>query len=140
MRRYLILFLIVLAIALTMMAKAGDTTLIVPAGNKTASTDYVVPTIETPTTGYKTVAAPIVSVPAATAVSIGTLPAGTKVVEIYVATGGNTVNYGPVGVSSGTSYPNIAAASKVSFTVSTTTPAIYLIGTSGAATATVMAR
>lgn len=142
MRRYFILFLIVLSIAIAAMVSAGDTTLIVPTGNKTTSTDYVVPVIETPTTGYKTVAAPIVSVPVATPVSIGTLPAGTKVVEVYVATAGQSVSYGPSTISSGTvaAYPFIPASNKVSFSVSTTTPAIYLIGTSAVATATILAR
>lgn len=132
--------LIVLAILSCAFAFAGDLGLIVPDGRKTTSADYVIPTLEAPTTGYKTVANPIISVPADTAVKVGTLPAGTKILEVYVATGGNTINYGPVGVSSGTSYPCIAAGTKISIPVSTTTPDINLIGTSAAATGTIMAK
>jgi len=132
--------LIVLAILSCAFAFAGDLGLVVPDGRRTTNSDYVIPTLEAPTTGYKTVATPIVSVPANTAVKVGTLPAGTKMLEVYVATGGTTVNYGPVGVSSGTSYPCIAAGTKLPIVVSTTTPDIYLIGTSAAATATILAK
>jgi len=132
--------LIVLAILSCALAFAGDLGLIVPDGRKTTNSDYVVPTIESPTTGYKTVANPTLSVPANTAVKVGTLPAGTKTLEVYVATGGNTINCGPVGVSSGTSYPCIAAGTKHTERVSTTTPDVYLIGTSAAATATILAK
>jgi len=132
--------LIVLAILSCAFAFAGDLGLVVPDGRRTTNSDYVIPTLEAPTTGYKNVANPTISVPANSAVKVGTLPAGTKTLEIYVATGGTTINYGPAGVSSGTSYPCIAAGTKHPETVSTTTPDVYLIGTSGAATATILAK
>lgn len=132
--------LIVLAILSCAFAFAGDLGLIVPDGRKTTNSDYVIPTLEAPTTGYKTVTSPTLSVPANTAVKVSTLPAGTKTLEIYVATGGTTINYGPVGVSSGTSYPCIDAGTKLQISVSTTSPDVYLIGTSAAATATILAK
>jgi hypothetical protein len=134
------LLLLLLALVSAVMAFAGEQTKIVPNGQKSTTSDYVVPVIKTPTDGYKTVATPSLTVPAATAVLVGTLPAGTKILEIHVPSNGLAVNYGPVGVSSGTSYPSIAAGAKISIPVGTTTPAIYLIGTAGAASPTVLAK
>jgi len=80
------------------------------------------------------------SVPADSAVTVGTLPAGTKQIAFYVQAGSD-INYGPAGVASGTTYPSVASGSLSPwFEVATTTPSIYLIGNAAAATATIIAR
>ena len=90
--------------------------------------------------GFLTVTSASKSVPADSAVTVGTLPAGTKQIAFYVHAG-TGVNYGPAGVASGTSYPEVASATLSPwFEVATSTPSIYLIGNSGAATATILAR
>lgn len=126
-------------IALAMTAFSDDLTFIVPEGRKTTSTGYAVPTLDGATLGYKTLATPTVWASANTASSVGTLPLGTKYIEIYAFI--NDINYGPPGVGSGTSWPKIASGTTSNpIPVGTTTPNIYVIGRAGAASATILAR
>jgi hypothetical protein len=69
---------------------------------------------------------------------VPTLPAGTKHFRIYIWPGAGA-NFGPAGVASGTSYPEIASTTTSDpFYVGTTTPAIYTIGRTAAATGTIL--
>ena len=82
--------------------------------------------------GFLTVTSASKSVPADSAVSVGSLPAGTKQIAFYVQAGSD-INYGPAGVASGTTYPAVASGSMSPwFEVATTTPSIYLIGNAAA--------
>lgn len=130
---------VVLVVCLTIVALAGDARYFIPAGSqRTTNTDYVVPVIENPSNGYLTLASPTFSIPANTAVKVPTLPAGTKRYRVYVVPGAGA-NFGPVGVASGTNWPEIASDTKSDyFCVGTTTPSVYYIGRAGAATGTLL--
>lgn len=120
-------------------AIAGQTLYFIPGGSqKTSTTDYVVPVISNPTTGYLVPATATFSIPQHTAVKIPTLPLGTKQVRIYVNPGAGA-NIGPSTVASGTAYPEVASATMSDpITVGTLSPNIYLIGRSAAATGTLI--
>ncbi|EKD83198.1 MAG: hypothetical protein ACD_39C00826G0001, partial [uncultured bacterium] len=69
---------------------------------------------------------------------VPTLPAGTKRFRVYVQPGAGA-NFGPSNIASGTTYPEIASATMSDyFTVGTTTPNVYYIGSAGAATGTLL--
>jgi hypothetical protein len=135
MRKETLVLLLVLACAA--VCSAGDLLFFIPNGQKTTATDYVVPTLDAPTTGHKT--ATILSVPVASAVRIPTLPAGTKKYRIWVHTNTSGINIGPLTVASGSTYPSLASATLHGpYPVATTTPSTYLVGTSAVATATIL--
>ena len=130
---------VALVVCLTIVALAGDARYFIPAGSqRTTNTDYVVPVIDSPSTGYLAPATATFSIPANTAVKVPTLPAGTKRFRVYVHPDAAS-NFGPSNVASGTTYPPIASATISDyFPVGTTTPNVYYIGRSGAATGTLL--
>ena len=95
-------------------------------------------------TGFLAVASKVVSASADAAAIIGTLPTGTKVVTIC-CDGTTDVNIGGAAVASGiaglfvTPLP-ASGPQSVSIPVSSVNPTIYIVGRSGAATATILAR
>lgn len=134
---FLVLILFLLSVA---TAFAGNLSLVVPNGTRTNSADYAIPTLEGATFGFLNVATPTLSVPASVAVQCPTLPAGTKFVRFWINPGAG-INIGGSAVASGTTYPTVASNTASEwFPVATTTPTIYLIGASAAATATAQAK
>lgn len=131
--------IVALVVCLAIAALAGDARYFIPSGaQRTTNTDYVVPVINDPSTGYLVPATATFSIPANTAVKVPTLPAGTKRFRVYVQPDG-VANFGPSNVASGTTYPSIASATLSDhFSVGTTTPNVYLIGRTGAATGTLV--
>lgn len=128
-----LVLVLILFVCSLVIAFAGNVTPIVPNGQKTASTDYVVPTLDGLSNGYLAVATPTLSVGTATAVIIGTLPTGAKIVDIYIFD--NDINIGGSGVSTGSKVGFIASgASHLGISVATTTPAIYFRGRTGTGT------
>lgn len=139
MKKNIFALALLMAFLLISLGVAAETLYFIPGGSqKTTNTDYVVPTINCPSKGYLVPAVASFSIPADTAVQIPTLPDGTKQVSVYVWPSSDA-NFGPSVVASGTSYPAIASGSlSPPFTVGTTTPLIYFIGRSAAATGTLI--
>jgi hypothetical protein len=105
----------------------------------TVGYQYPMPTQEIPFNSFLTVATPSFMVSSESAKVIGTLPAGTRV--ITVGTVGGALCFGGSSVATGTEYPfAIASGSFRDFNVSTTTPAIYVIGQLGTVTVHLLAR
>jgi hypothetical protein len=133
------LLMIVLMIATAAIVMAGDTRYFIPGGSQqTTNTDYVVPVITEPSVGYLVPATATFSIPADTAVQVPTLPDGTKKFRVYIVPGAGA-NYGPSDVASGTDYPGLASDTlSDAITVGTTTPSVYYIGRTAAATGTLI--
>lgn len=130
--------LAVLAFCVVVAAIAGETRFFIPDGQRTTSTDYVVPVINQPTAGYLVPATATFSIPKNTAVKIPTLPTGTKQYQVYVNPGAGA-NIGPSNVASGTTYPEVASNTITDpVAVGTLTPAVYMIGRTAAATGTLI--
>lgn len=131
--------MIIFMIMAAAIAMAGDTRFFIPGGSQqTTNTDYVVPVITEPSIGYLVPATATFSIPADTAVQVPTLPDGTKKFRVYIVPGAGA-NYGPSDVASGTNYPGIASDSlSEPITVGTTTPSVYWIGRTEAATGTLI--
>ncbi|MEW6708312.1 MAG: hypothetical protein AB1403_00685 [Candidatus Riflebacteria bacterium] len=125
--------------SIALVAMAGDARYFIPGGaQRTTNTDYVVPVITNPSTGCLTPDDAEVSISQHSAVQVPTLPAGTKRFRLYVQPGAGA-NWGPSNVASGTSFPEIASATLSDyFYVGTTTPTVYFIGRTAAATGTVI--
>ncbi len=131
--------LICFLVLITVTALAGQTLFFMPGGaQRTTTTDYVVPVISNPSTGFLVPATATFSIPQHSAVKVPSLPAGTKQLRIYVNPGAGA-NIGPSTVASGTTYPEVASDTMSDrITVGTTTPEIYLIGRSAVATGTLI--
>jgi hypothetical protein len=131
--------IVALFILATIAAIAGNTLFLIPGGSqRSMTTDYVVPVISNPTSGYLVPTIATFSIPQHTAVKIPTLPTGTKQVRVYVNPGAGA-NIGPSTVASGTTYPEVASSSLSNpIAVGTLTPSIYLIGRTAAATGTLL--
>lgn len=128
----------VLLACMATIALAGETRFFIPEGQRTTSSDYVVPVINQPTAGYLVPATATFSIPQHAAVKVPTLPTGTKQFRVYVNPG-TGANIGPSNVASGTTYPEIASATLSDpITVGTLTPDIYMIGRTAAATGTLI--
>ncbi|PKL38710.1 MAG: hypothetical protein CVV41_06720 [Candidatus Riflebacteria bacterium HGW-Riflebacteria-1] len=130
---------VALVVCLAIVALAGEARYFIPGGSqRTTNSDYVIPVITEPSTGYLTPATATFSIPANTAVKVPTLPDGTKKFRVYVVPGAGA-NFGPAGVASGTNWPDIASDTISDyFHVGTTTPNVYYIGRAGAATGTLL--
>ena len=127
-----------LAFCVVVAAIAGETRFFIPDGQRTTSSDYVVPVINQPTAGYLVPATATFSIPQHAAVKVPTLPTGTKQFRVYVNPGAGA-NIGPSSVASGTTYPEIASATLSDpVTVGTLTPDVYMIGRTAAATGTLI--
>ena len=128
---------LLLMVAIT--AFSAQTLYFMPGGaQKTSTTDYVVPVISNPTTGFLVPATAIFSIPQDVAVKIPALPVGTKQVRVYIHPG-KDANMGPSSVASGTTYPCVASGTMSErITVGTLSPSIYFVGRSGDATGTLI--
>jgi len=135
-KRFLVLFIAVMLCG-ALAAIGGEARYFIPGGSqRTTNSDYVVPVIQNAGTGYLTPATFTFSIPQHTAVRVPTLATGTKRFRVYVYANG--ANYGPSSVASGVSYL-VATATLTDFmTVATTTPRVYFIGLSAAATGTLL--
>jgi len=105
-----------------------------PEGAKYTSQDYPLPTADDPTNGFITVASATKTIVASVSTVIGPFTAGTNQVEVWAFDG--DINYGPSTVSSTTYNAYIASGSSKTFSLATTTPAIYLIKRTAVATET----
>ncbi len=138
--KFRVLFVLCL-VMLSALAFADDLMLLVPTGQRTTNPNYVVPVVESPTLGFKALATPTLTITYPTSVQCPTLPAGTKAVRFWIWSGDSGANIGGSDVATGTPYPTVASATASEwFTVATTTPTIFLVGTAATTTATVQAK
>lgn len=134
----MLVFLALVGIGAARLQADSASKLLVPKGVVTDNDYYVVPVTECPSSGFKTVATPTMSIPGDTAVKVYNLPEGTKRFRLWVHPG-KSVNFGPSDVASGTAYPSVASATLSDyFNISRQDPEIYFIGTDGAATGTLI--
>lgn len=117
---YLAVFLLVLSLA---TAFAGATSYFIPDGRKTTSTDYIVPTQDSPGLGFLSPATPTVSVTSAAVTSVGTMPAGTKKLKVWVLDGIAYYGGANMTVGSAAEFPEIASGGySEEISIGTTTP------------------
>jgi hypothetical protein len=90
----------------------------------------------TSNTGYRAVATQTLTVTSATAVIIGTIPAGCHTVTVIASTAGD-LNYGPSTVGTSTVWPYIASGGMKDFEgITSRNPPIYFRPRGGVATTT----
>lgn len=86
--------------------------------------------------GFKAVSTPTLTITSASAVILGTIPAGCHYVEVIASSDGD-INYGPSTLSTGTEWPYITAGQMKTFSIlSTVNPTIYFRARGTVATTT----